>query len=86
MIRHTEIQTSETWRSRGAPLSGTDATALRQAVSALAVEAARLSDEASRAGAGPEVQREAERCAEAAATLARLIQRRGVAYGPGSVR
>lgn len=76
----------ETWRSRGAPFSGTDATALGQAKRALAVEAARLHDEASRAGDGPEVLREAIACEEGAGALARLIARRGVQLGPGGLR
>lgn len=77
---------AEDWRSRGAPLSGTDATALGQAKRILAVEAARLHDEASRAGAGPEVLREAIACEEGAGALARLIARRGVQVGPGGLR
>lgn len=52
----------------------------------LAAESARLHDEAGRAGAGLEVLRESDRCAEAAATVARMIARRGVRRAPGGVR
>lgn len=85
-IVHADLQASETWQSRGAPLSGTDSTALRQVQVMLAAESARLHDEAGLAGAGPEVLRESDRCAEAAATVARMIARRGVRRAPGGVR
>jgi len=56
-----------------APFSGTDATALRGALQILALEGARE-------GA------EAVACATAAATIDRLLRRRGVTPGPGGLR
>ena len=85
-IHHVNTATGETWTSRAAPLSGTDSTALTQAMRLMANEAARLHDEGARAGAGPEVLREAEACAAAAGTIRRLLDRRSTVRGPGGVR
>lgn len=84
--RHVDTPTSEDWRSRGAPLPDADSTALRQVQVMLMAESARLHDEAGRAGAGPEVLRESDRCAEAAATVARMIERRTARRSSGGVR
>ena len=56
-----------------APISGTDGTTLRGALQILALEGAREHEEAAA-------------CATAAATIDRLLRRRGVAPGPGGLR
>lgn len=56
-----------------APLSGTDGTTLRGALQILALEGAREHEDAAA-------------CATAAATIDRLLRRRGVAPGPGGLR
>lgn len=86
MIYNVGLLPTEPWTSRGATPVGEDEVALKHAFTVLSVRAARLHDEGARAGAGPEVLREAEACAAAAGTIRRLLDRRSTVRGPGGVR